>query len=317
MSVLGIVLFHSGVLLASLAIIAFSGDYFIDALTNYAKKIGMSTYFIGMVVVAVATSSPDIATSVMGIIQGKFEILSGVILGGLMLDVAFLNGLFAILGKKIKVKTDVIKGIEYVVLGLIILPDILILDGELTRSEGLAMVLSFFIYILLIWQREKTLGQLKKKVQIALIWQDALVFLLALFAMLLAAKYAVFSVTQLSTLLNIPLYILSITVLAFAAALPDGISGTLAILRGQGAEIGFGENIGTTLLEINLFTGIIALIKPIEFGVMPILIGTLGIMGSYVYFLTIMRKGTVTTKHGLVFMGIYVLYLTLEIWRAF
>lgn len=313
---LGAFLFDLFVLLASLIIIILAGNYFVGALSSYAHKIGMSKYFIGMVVVAVATSSPDIATSIMGLVSGRFEILSGVVLGGLMLDLAFLNGWFAILGKEIKLKTDVIKGIEFVILGFMLLPYVLMFDGELSRSEGLAMVLSFFIYVMLIWFREKSAGHLKKQIQLKFIWQDATVFLLALTSMLLAARYAVFSITQISVSLNIPLYLLSITVLALAAALPDAISGTVAIMKGRGGEIGFGENIGTTMLEMNLFIGLIAIIHPISFGILPIIVGTIALMISSIYFLVILRKGVITRSQGWVFLGIYFTYLAIEIWRV-
>ena len=310
------ILFHIAVLLASLYIISRSGTYFVDALTRYVTTIGMSKYFIGMVVVAVATSSPDIAASIMGLIHGKFEILSGVVLGGLMLDLAFLNGWFAVLGKRIKLKTDVIKGIEFVVLGLMLLPYLLIIDGDVTRGEGIVMVLSFFIYLGIIWQREQSAGKLKKKIEIKLIWKDMLVFLLALAAMLLAAKYAVTSITQLSYDLQLPLYLLSMTVLALAAALPDAVAGTTAILHGKGGEVGFGENIGTTMLEINLFTGLLAIIKPLNFGVAPIITGVLGLMISSIFFLTILRKGVITRTHGYVFLTIYFAFLIIEVVRV-
>ncbi len=315
MASLPAIAFNLGVLIASLVIITLSGNYFVDALQNYARKIGMSKYFIGMVVVAVATSSPDIVTSIMGLVSGRSEIMSGIVLGGLMLDLAFLNGWFAVLGKRIKLETSVIKGIEFVVLGLMLLPYVLMLDGELTRSEGLAMILSFVIYVLLIWHKEQASGHLKKQISIKFIWQDAVVFLLALAAMMLAARYAVFTSINLSAELHIPVYILAITILAITAALPDGIAGTFAILRKKGGEIGFGENIGTTMLEVNLFTGIVALISPMHFGVMSVLVGALALMISSAYFLTILRHGVITRQQGFVFLAIYAAYIILEITR--
>ncbi len=308
-------LFNSIVLLASLGIIAFSGYYFVGALTSYARKLGMSNYFIGMVVVAVATSSPDIATSIVGLLAGKPEIMSGVVLGGLALDLAFLNGWFAMFNKKIKLETDAIKGHEYSILGLLLLPFILMLDGEITRTEGLAMVLSFFIYLMLIWHHEQESGKLKKWVPVKSLWQDALVFLFALAAMLLAARYAVFSAINLSATLEVPIYILSITVFAFANALPDMLAGTIAILKGEGGEIGFGESIGTTMIEVNLFTGIVAIIQPMHFNLFATLVGILALICSAAYFLTILRKGVILRSQGFVFIGIYAAYIIIEIGR--
>lgn len=308
--------FNIGLLLASLTIITFSGNYFVDALVNYAKKIGMSAYFIGMVVVSVATSSPDIVTAIMGLIAGRQEMMSGIILGGLAIDLAFLNGWFAILAKRIKLETAVIKGIEMVVLGLMVLPYVLMLDGEISRSEGIVMVLSFIIYVLLIWDRETASGKLKAQIPLKRIWQDAAVFVLALGAMLIAGRYAVLSSISLSNMLGIPVYILSLTVLAFAAALPDGIAGTIAILKGKGGEIGFGENIGTTMMEINLFTGILAIMNPMKFPVMGVIAGLVTLMLSSIYFLIILRKGVIDWKHGCVFIALYVAFITFEITRV-
>lgn len=313
----GAIVFNSGVLLAALAIMTFAGNYFVTALTSYANKLGLSKYFIGMVVVAVATSSPDIATSVMGLMSGRPEILSGVVLGGLALDLALLNGWFAILGRRVKLETTVIKGIEFVILGLMVLPYILMLDGELSRSEGAAMVLSFFTYAFLIWNRESHSRKLKKNVAIRLIWQDAFVFLGALLSMLIAARFAVLSAEQLSGILSIPLGLLAITVLALAAALPDAIAGTLSIVQKKGGEIGFGEAIGTTVMEVNLFTGIVALVSPIKFGISSTIAGVITLMVSSIFFMTILRKGVITWKHGLVFIGIYLAYIGFEVGRLY
>lgn len=308
--------FHISVLAASLLIIILSGNYFVDALSNYAKKIGMSKYFIGMVVVAVATSSPDIATSIMGLASGHAEIMSGVVMGGLMLDLAFLNGWFAVLSKRIRLDTSVIKGIEFAVLGLMLLPYAFMLDGEISRVEGIVMVLSFVVYIAMLWKREKGLGHLRKRIPFKEIGRDWAVFLLALGAMLLAARYAVFSSLFLSVAWGIPVYLLSITVLALAAALPDAIAGTIAIIKKKGGEIGFGENIGTTLLEVNLFTGIVAIVKPMRFGVSSTIVGAVALMISSVYFMMILRRGSITRRQGFVFLGIYGAYIIVEIGRV-
>ncbi|HSU72563.1 MAG TPA: hypothetical protein VLJ21_01810 [Candidatus Binatia bacterium] len=309
-------LFNLGILLASLVIMAFSGSYFVDALIGYARKIGMSNYFIGMVVVAVATSSPDIATSVMGLISGKPEILSGVVIGGLMLDAALLNGWFAILARKIKLDTRVISGIELPILALIILPYILLLDGSVSRSEGLVMVISFVAYLLLIWKREKSSGRLVRQIAMRRVSLDITVFLLALGAMLIAARVAVFSAINLSASWGVPVYLLSITLLALASAMPDGIAGTVAILKKKGGEIGFGESIGTSLIEVNLFTGLVAMFRPFEFGVLGTIIGMIGLIISMTLFMFIMRKGEIRRSHGIVFLAIYVAYIILEVTRV-
>ncbi|MEM4253767.1 MAG: hypothetical protein QXR48_00030 [Candidatus Woesearchaeota archaeon] len=316
MTAIGAILFHTGILAASLTIIGFAGNYFVEALSSYARKLGMSKYFIGMVVVAIATSSPDIFTSFMGLLAGKPEMLSGILLGGLMLDLAFFNGVFAVLSKRINLETDVIKGIELVVLGLMLLPYVLMLDGEISKSEGFAMMLSFIIYVLLMWNREKGSGKLKQKIPLTNIWRDMLVFVFALGAMFLAARYAVFSSIMLSSTLNIPIYLLSITVLAFAAATPDAIAGIIAILKGRGGEIGFGENVGTTFMEINFFTGLVAIFYPMNFGIMATIAGIIGLMVSATFFLVILRKGYITREQGYVFLLIYAAYMTFEVTRV-
>ena len=308
-------IFNSLVLLASLAILVFSGAYFVDSLTSYARKIGLSACFVGMIVSAIATSSTDIATSVMSLVVGKPEIMSGVVIGGLVIELGFLIGLFSILSKKIKLDTEVIKGHEFVILGLIILPYILMLDGEITRSEGLVMFLSFVIYLLMIWQHEEARGKLRKQISLKNIWQDGLVFLFALTAMLLAARYVVFSTINLSVFTGLPVYILSFTVLAFANALPDTISGTISILKGKGGEIGFGDSIGSPMIEVNLFTGIVAMVQPMHFGIASILVGALTLMICATYFMIIIRKGVITRSQGYVFIGLYVAYILIELGR--
>ena len=300
------------VLLFSLFILVAAGNYFVDAAIRYARKIGVSKYFVGLLVVAVATSSPDIATSISGLVAGNPDIMSGVVMGGLMIDLALLNGIFGVIGKRLKLETESMKGREYMVLGFLLFPFIFMLTGHISRIGGALMVLSFLIYIVIMWRREAKSGHLKKQVAIKIIWQDVVVFLLAMGSLLLAGRWAVWSVVHLSTAFAIPVFLLSMTVLAIATALPDATAGIMAIVKGKGGEVGVGESIGSTLIEINLFTGLAAIIRPIQFDVFSTLTGIAGLVVTAVFLFSVLRTGVLKRWHGIVLIGIYVLYVIAE-----
>src|SRR3989344_2704358 len=87
--------FNIPVLIASLYILFKSADLLIDGISDYAKKLGLSDAIIGMVVVAMAASSPEIISSLSGFMSGSASVGFGAILGSNMVHAAFALGLVA------------------------------------------------------------------------------------------------------------------------------------------------------------------------------------------------------------------------------
>src|SRR3990167_10348197 len=100
-------IFNPLVILASLVLLYLSADYLVDGISNYAKKLGLSDAIIGLVVVAMAASAPEIISSLSGFASGKTSVGIGTILGTNIIHAAFALGLVALVMGKIKLEPTI------------------------------------------------------------------------------------------------------------------------------------------------------------------------------------------------------------------
>ena len=210
------------VVLFSLAIIMKAADNIVDAISDYAKKLGLSDYIIGLVVVAFAASMPELISALTGLVIGREEVLMGTILGTNMVHMTLVLGVLAVIGKRLNVEIKVLDKSLFLLYFVLAIPFALILvDGRLGRFDGIFLLLLFIAYLVWLWYQEGTFGKIKKDVKVKKIWKDAFIFVGSLAAILLAGRWLVFSAVNISGLLGIPAFFIAITVIAIGGAIPD------------------------------------------------------------------------------------------------
>ena len=186
-------LFNSVVLIASLYILFKSADLIVYGISDYAKKLGLSDAIIGLVIVAMAASAPEIISALTGFLTGQDSIGFGTIIGSNMVHAGLALGFLCVLGKKIKLEPNIFTKKRLFMWIALMLPFILVLtdpllglEPALSRIDGAIMVLAFCVYLYTLWKLEGTVGKLKKDVKFKTIWRDVAIFLGALAALLLA-----------------------------------------------------------------------------------------------------------------------------------
>ncbi len=305
-------LFNGIVLLVSMIILFKSADLIVFGISEYAKKLGLSDYLIGLVVVALAASMPEIISALMGLAMNDVSVMFGTILGTNMVHLALVTGLLMIIGKKMKMEVKLLEDIRLFLLVILILPFLLLSDSVLSRADGIILVIAFGAYLVTLWKKEGTLGKIKKKVDIKTFWKDMVVFIGSLMALILAGRYLVFSSIQLANYYGVPSYLLALTVIAVGAALPDFAVGIKSVLKGH-HEVGIGEVLGSSVLELVLFFGIVAIIKPIHIDFNTIIVPSIFLVISATYMVWLMKNKLATWKNGLIFLGLYFVFIIIEI----
>lgn len=309
------VLFNVFVALASLLIIFKAADLVVYGISRYARKLGLSDLLIGLVVVALAASMPEIISSLTGLLLGREEVLFGTILGTNLVHLALVLGMLAFFGKKIRLESEFLGSSIWVLWLALLTPFALMLwDGELGRVDGIILIVLYSVYLGWLWHREESSGHLKRRVLLRTIWRDALIFVLSLVAILLAGRWLVFSSINLAALAGIPAYFIALTVLAVGGALPDFAVGLRSILRGH-QDVGVGDVLGSVALEFLLFFGLIGLLHPLAIDAGQIINAVVFLAVALTLVIFFVQRGTMTWKHGLFLVGLYVLFLAIEIWK--
>lgn len=308
------ILFNLVVFLASVVLLFKSADLVVFSISNYARKLGLGEYLAGFLVIALSASLPEVMASITGFSVGEENVGMGVILGTNMVHLTLVIGVVMLLSKKVEFESDVIAR-SYKPLGaVLLLPFILMFDGFLSRIDGIILIAAFFGYLIFLWKKEGTVGKVKK-VMLKNIWRDAFVFAGCLLVVLLSSRYLVLSTLSLAQEFNISPYLLSVVILAICGALPDFAVGIRAAKKSH-QELGVGDSLGSSLIELLLFFGILALIRPFQVDLLQIRNVIIFLIISIAGILFLLSRKKVSPRHGWLLFALFILFVVFELINA-
>lgn len=306
------IVFNTIVLIASMYILLKSADLIILGITNYARKLGLSDAIIGLIVIAIAASSPEIISSLTGFLSGNEAVGLGALFGSNLVHAGLAIGIVAVVGKKVKLEPNIFTKRRFFMWISLILPFFLALDGNLSRPDGIILIIFFGAYLVRLWQIEGTLGKLKKKVKLRHLWTDSAIFLGCLAALILAGRYLVFSSVQLANYFNIPAYFIALTIIGIGTTLPDLAIELKAVLKKHGS-LGLGDLLGSLTIELTFFLGMLAIFHPLEINLAQAWNAMLWLALAITFVMIVLKKKTLTWKHGIVLLSIFTAFLVIEI----
>lgn len=305
------VIFYSIISILSLIIVLKSSDLAIYGISNYAKKLGISHYLIGFLVVAVGTSLPELVASITGAFANQTSMIFGTVVGSNISDLTLVLGIMAIAGKKIKIEHPIVGKTFFQTLALVALPVILVSDGSLTRPDGIILLAGFGAYIASLWLKEGKLGKMKKDVKLKTLWRDGFIFAGCIVALLLGARWLIYSSSQIAAIAGIPPYVVGLTLIALGTSLPEVMVEVKSILKGI-SSLAFGDLIGSIVANSTLVLGVVALINPIQIEFNSILFATMIMIGAVLLGLYFMARKEITWKHGILLVGIYAAFFAMQ-----
>ena len=303
------------IVVASLYILFKSADLMVFGIADYARKFGLSDYLVGLVVIAMAASAPEIIASIMGLQYEGSGIVFGAIIGSNMVHMALAVGILAVIGRRINVECRILNKALFPLWVMLMLPFILAADGVLSRPDGLILVGLFVVYIVFLWRQEGTLGRIKPRVMLKSLWLDAFIFLGCLVALLLAGRWLVFGAVNLANVFNLTPYFISLTVIGIGTTIPDFAIELRSLFRRHEA-IGLGDILGSLVIELVLYFGILSLVRPLVIDFTNVWSASLFLVGSISFMLYIISRKVLTWKHGVILLGIYALFFGVELFKV-
>ena len=309
------IIFYSIACVLSLVIVLKASDLAIFGISNYARKLGISNYLIGFLVVAVGTSLPELVAAVTGALTRQTDLVFGTIIGSNISDLTLVLGIMVIAGGTIKIEHPIVGKTFFRTLLLVALPLLLVLDGVISRPDGVILVCGFIAYVASLWIKEGKLGKMKK-VKLKHLWRDGLIFAGAIVALLIGARLLIYSASQIAAIAGISPYVIGLTLIALGTSLPEVLVEVKSILKGISA-LAFGDLIGSIIANSTLVLGIVAIINPIIIN--PIIINPWSVvfasafmLGTVLLGLYFMTKKVITWKHGVLLVGIYAVFFAMQ-----
>ena len=245
---------HLTALLLSIAVLVWGADRFVDNSSLLAKKLGMSELAIGLTIVALGTSAPEIFVGISSVINNSEELAMGTVVGSNISNIALIFGVSCI-GISIKPsKTSLIQFLPFF-LGAVLL-GLSLQDLKIDKNESVLFVLLFFIFIAITY-KFKSAEELDNQSANAIeIKRVALLLAIGLVALIGGSHFAVVHAEILAKMLNVPQLIIGLTVIAIGTSLPE-LAATISAITKKKNDMVIGNVIGSNVMNIALVVPII------------------------------------------------------------
>jgi cation:H+ antiporter len=256
-------LLWSGVFIVSLAFLVKASDWFVNGAETIGIALGIPSFIVGVTIVAVGTSLPELAASISAVFAGSTDIVAGNAIGSNITNIVLVMGLVAMLSKeKIEIKRDIMDvDIPMLVASALVLW-FLISDLNFTMLDAAILIAGMFIFLAYTFTKsgnddgEEIIRQKVGWKTIALvIGSGALIYF--------SANYTVSAIQEISNLLGIGTGVIALSLVALGTSLPEVLVSVTAARKGN-TEIAFGNVMGSNIFNTFAVMGIPRFLGPIE-----------------------------------------------------
>ena len=299
-------------LVASLAVLIWGADKFVDNSSLIAKKIGVSELTIGLTIVALGTSAPEIFVGISSVLNNSESIAMGAVVGSNISNIALIFGVSCIGISFLPKKTPVVQLMPFLVSALIL--GYVLIDLNVSKFDGILLLLSFcyFLYVINANRNTQTLidEQQDKNNSITLIFLT-----IGLISLIFGSRYAVIYAEKIAILLNISELIIGLTIIAIGTSLPE-LAATISAVLKKKTDMVVGNVIGSNVLNITLVVPIIGFFSSVQLD--QVLLSrdyTIMISATIVFMLIVLfysnKVFSVNAIRliGILFVSSYILYL--------
>ncbi len=303
------------------AILAKCADWFVDGAVGIAEHFHVPKMLIGIVLVSMATTAPELAVSVMSAMSGAAEIALGNAIGSVIVDDTVAIGLAAaVTAAPIAADPKLLKttGVFLVVVDLVAY--YLVWDGTLSRGEGAILLVGFFAYLIFTYitqrksrEMDNDLEEIEESIAVQSVGSLVFWFVLGLGGVLVASHFIVDSAKVIATAFGISSGMIGLTVIAIGTSLPEIATGVAAGRRGHG-EIVVGNILGADILNVCWIAGASAVVNPLIVGPREIHFMMPTMIVIVLAMLFMMRTGyRLTRVEGIILTSLYVVYLLMAV----
>lgn len=270
-----IILLLAFMILLSIIFITLGSDWATDSLIPLAQKLGTTHVAIGLTLVSIMVSLPEIIIAVWAAKLGHINISLGVIIGSIICNIGLMTGLSAMI-KPLKVSRSLILRDSIFALCVAIVVLVLSTDQQITQSEGWAFILIFIPYLINVWVQEKSKHEAQKEkelkeveieldfigLQFGKIKAGILSFMFGMVLLLIGSYLFSKSLTWISGAFGFSDLLIGLTIGAIGPSIPNIAAAIQATLKNM-EEVAVSETLGSNIFTLLVTLGILSIIQPI------------------------------------------------------
>ena len=310
------------IFIVSVFVLSWLSSHLVKTLVDIAKYLHWREFIIAFFVMAFAASLPNLFVDLNAALRGLPQISFGDIIGGNLVDLTLVTAIAVFFTKKIlPANSRLVQGSALFTILIAVLPLLMILDGNLSRIDGLILIFVFFLYSYWIFTREERFKKFYKKDRGGKSIKGKFGFfmnlgkMILLLSLLLFASFGVINSAQFfSDKLGISLSLVGILIVGLGNCFPETYFSIVSAKKGEGWMV-LGDLMGSVVICSTLVLGIVAVVAPFEIkDFSPFLIArAFTLIAAMLFFIVIKTGQKITKKEGLFLLSIYMAFLLTEI----
>lgn len=301
------------------ALLIKGADFLVDSSSNIAKKFHIPEIVIGLTIVSIGTSLPELMVSLKSAISGHADMSVGNVIGSNVCNLLLILGLASTIRPlKFKKETRLIE-IPLCLVLTIIFGIICNVNTDISRLEAIILIVlftMFIIYTIIMGIKgekfDKEDGENDEKVnnekQMSIL-KSIIFIILGIIMLKIGGDFVVDNATFIAERFNISEQIISLTIVAIGTSLPELVTSVVAAIKGN-SDISIGNILGSNIFNMALIMGTSALINPIKYNIaynfeIGILIAASIILAL---FPVIPPKNKMSRRNGITYLVLYIIY---------
>lgn len=294
-------------------------DFLVEGASSIAKKFNMSDLVIGLTVISIGTSTPELFVNITAASKGVTDIAVGNIIGSNIANIFLILGVTVLICPVTVTKDIVWKQVPFCLLSALalgVMANDTLIDGmnksALTRSDGISLIFLFIIFMYYLFESSKnsnTSEQSEESGKALPMWKAFLYIIIGLVGLAYGSDWIVEGASKFAKVIGISDKVVGLTMVALGTSLPE-LAASIAAARKGKVQMALGNVIGSNVLNVFLILGISSMIFPLPFSP-DMNLDILVMIGANLLVFIFMFTGgryTVDRWEGGVLLSIYIGY---------
>lgn len=310
------------ILVVGLALILVGANYLTDGSAAIARKLNVSGFVIGLTIVAVGTSMPEMVVSVISAMKGSTDIAIGNVVGSNTFNTLIILGMCAVVKPLILTQRNVYRDIPMGIVASVIMV-LFAMSGAISRMEGIFM---FILYIAMMIYTIRNGRPSKEEVAVEeelesapqmATWLSIVMVVGGLGGLIYGGSLFIDSAVGIAEMFNIPSNIIALTLVAGGTSLPEFAASLVSLIKGK-SDIALGNVIGSNIANILLVLGSSSIFVPLTLGSITLVDMGVVLLSSILLFVSAFTLGKklLDRSEGVILILLYVGYIYYTIAKA-
>lgn len=295
-------------------------DWLVEGASGIARKYGISEFIIGMTIVGIGTSMPELVSSGLSAIGGHGDMALGNVTGSNICNILLILGVTALISPIRYTKSNIRKDIPFAIgvslFLLLVLYNGFGLFGEMgvpgiSRIDALYLLLIFVIFMIDSFKSAKKGSEEEaEEAKPMPMGKAALLIALGLAGLIFGGRFFVDHTVSIAERFHVSEAFISITLMAIGTSLPELATCVVAAMKGKN-QLALGNVIGSNIFNIALIIGTSAVISPFEIESISTIDMAMVIIAVLLLWLAALtfKKRVLDRVEGAIFVLVYIAYM--------